>query len=75
MNNPEYVRCVLTGVGCPARDGTWCGRAPGLGEWTFEDGTHAILEVQRDGRLRICRNCAQVMIKIIEKGTYSPSEE
>jgi hypothetical protein len=60
---PTWVTCVLTGYHLDKH--TWCGRIPDAFEFTFVDSSHAILNNKNEGRLRMCPECREEIINII----------
>ena len=54
-STPEHVHCCKTGH---VKDTlTICGK-PFVGEWVFQDPTHALLNAKQGGRLQLCPRCA-----------------
>lgn len=63
---PDYIKCVrkqTTGA-------AWCGYHVG-NVWAFEDSEHAALNGDQEGRMIVCRECRDAIVKALDHGFES----
>lgn len=68
MNNdrPEYIKCCLTGAVDDRY--TWCGKHESEAGFCFTDAGHAALNCKQEGRLLLCRECRDQIVKAFDVG-------
>ena len=71
MNRPEWIKCIrLTPDGEVAR----CGRRIGMYDWAFLNIVHAVNTSATEGRLTVCPDCANPIIKALISSVRASKE-
>jgi len=65
MTRPAHEKCAKTGMEGETR--SWCGRDVSR-EFAFEDPTHAALNGRKEGRLTLCPDCRDAIVKALDNG-------
>lgn len=71
LDRPDYVVCCCLGLYVEGIakliNETWCGRKD-IREFAFQDPAHAALNGRREGRLVLCRECRDAIVKALDNG-------
>lgn len=65
IERPHWIVCALNGYN--NQNKTWCERTPKIFEFTFLNASHALFNKMNKGRLILCPECCNKIIKTLKQ--------